>query len=79
MPVIPALQRLRQEDHEFEASLGAIVRCSLQKPNQSKKKWKERKDANMTVIYSNTHSVSKLHPWPVCVNKVLLAHVHSLT
>jgi hypothetical protein len=24
MPVIPALRRLRQEDHEFQASLGYI-------------------------------------------------------
>jgi hypothetical protein len=26
MPVIPALRRLRQEDNEFETSLGCIVR-----------------------------------------------------
>jgi hypothetical protein len=31
MPVIPALQRLRQEDHEFEVSLSYIERLCLKK------------------------------------------------
>jgi hypothetical protein len=30
-PVIPALRRLRQEDHEFEASLDYTVRPHLKK------------------------------------------------
>jgi hypothetical protein len=29
MPVIPALRRLRQEDHEFKTSLGYIARPCL--------------------------------------------------
>jgi hypothetical protein len=36
MPVIPALDRLRQEDHEFETSLGYIASpCPQKNKNQS--------------------------------------------
>jgi hypothetical protein len=43
MPVIPALERLRQEDLKFEASLGYTVKCL--------KKRKKKK----TSLYSQRH------------------------
>jgi hypothetical protein len=38
MPVIPALRRLRQEDHKTEVSLGYIVRLCLKKQSKTIKK-----------------------------------------
>jgi hypothetical protein len=35
-PVIPAFGRLRQEDHEFKASLGHIARLCLKKKDKKK-------------------------------------------
>jgi hypothetical protein len=42
-PVIPALRRLRQEDHEFEVDLSIIVRPCLKKKTKKKKNRKKRK------------------------------------
>jgi hypothetical protein len=36
MPIIPALQRLRQEDDELEASLSYMVRLCLKKSKRKK-------------------------------------------
>jgi hypothetical protein len=38
MPVIPALWRLRQEDHKFEASLDYILKAYLKKTNKKETK-----------------------------------------
>jgi hypothetical protein len=35
-PVIPVMERLRQEDHEFKAGLSYLSRCCLKKTKQNK-------------------------------------------
>jgi hypothetical protein len=39
MPVIPALEKLREENLEFEVSLGYIVRCCLKKKSKATQKF----------------------------------------
>ena len=39
MPVIPALQRLRQEDCKFETSLGSTMRVCRHKRKKEGKGW----------------------------------------
>jgi hypothetical protein len=46
MSVIPALEKLKQKDHKFEASIGCIVRpfLSNQRKNKNKPKNKAKCD-----------------------------------
>jgi hypothetical protein len=51
MPVIPALGRLKQENHEFEATLGYIVRSCFKKTNQTNKQTKNSYSPAMKKIF----------------------------
>jgi hypothetical protein len=48
MPVIPALERLRQEDLKFEASLGYTVKCL--KKRKKKKPHYTHKDIHLLIV-----------------------------
>jgi hypothetical protein len=41
-PIIPALKRLKQENHEFKDNIGYIVRHCLKKKKGKKEKKKEK-------------------------------------
>jgi hypothetical protein len=44
MPIIPILRKLRQEDHEVQASLGSIVRPSPKKKEREREKQRKREE-----------------------------------
>jgi hypothetical protein len=58
MPVIPALRRLRQESHEFKASLGCIVRPCL-KNSKVGEKIMERTLRGLPYPLLRGHSISQ--------------------
>jgi hypothetical protein len=47
IPVIPALGRLRQEDHEFEVTMGYTVRLCLKNSKNSSNHHYQRKKSNL--------------------------------
>lgn len=59
MPGIPELERLRQEDHEWKASLDHRVRFCLQKKGGKEGKTRERKknhSSNYVLRYNNSRN-----------------------
>jgi hypothetical protein len=56
MPVIPALRRLRKEDHEFQASLLYLVRsCLKNKRKENKQKIVSIKSFNFSSSISSVY------------------------
>jgi hypothetical protein len=68
MPVILALRSLRQEDQEFQASLGYMVRLCLKK----KKKDKRNKPMNMLWVFEkgSRNDERRLSTVCCCITKV---------
>jgi hypothetical protein len=58
-PVIPALRRVRQEDHKFEASLGCIKMTLSQKKKNNNNK--NKKPSTIYLSCSKEHTDPKIH------------------
>jgi hypothetical protein len=61
MPVITALRRLRQEEHEFKSSLGYLARSCLKKQKTILKKERKKPKSrwqNMNFLWTETVSIA---------------------